>query len=349
MTENSAQPFNWGAPQENWCKMPFTLIDAMPLMETEAEIKIVLYILRHTWGYQEYTSSKLISIDEFQRGRKRKDGTRIDNGTGMAKNSIKNGIRRAIEHGLIEVIEDNNDLARIKRYYRLSGSDQSDESGETRQSDGGQSLTPAGSKSDPQESKSDPQESKSDPRTKKDTLEKDTSEQQQPDPARVPPSDQPPESGRRGRRFSDSSFGEVCAAYESEIGTFTAMSAEELESLYDEHGKEWVIDAIRIAVTQNARRLSYVKSVLSNWKRDGRGGKLAKPATYPNGASRPATTADLTFKQWLLKTYQTDIVAAITRGTNKAEKELRNEYDQWRQSTLGITPAASRHPGQPGK
>lgn len=174
-------------------------------------------------------------------------------------------------------------------------------------------------------------------------------EQQQPDPARVPSPAQQPESDSRGRRFSDADFGEVCRAYESEIGTFTAMSAQELESLYDEHGKEWVIDAIRIAVTQNARRLSYVKSVLSNWKRDGRGGKPAKPATYANGHSKPAADPDLTFKQWCLKTYQTDIVAAITRGTNKAEKELRDEYDQWRQAGLGITPAPKRHPGQPGQ
>lgn len=92
-----------------------------------------------------------------------------------------------------------------------------------------------------------------------------TPKQQQPDPAPQPPPAQPPESGRRSRRLTDPVFGEVCAAYESEIGTFTAMSAEELESLYDEHGKEWVIDAIRVAVTQNARRLSYVKSVLANW------------------------------------------------------------------------------------
>src|SRR5690606_37165989 len=67
-----------------------------------------------------------------------------------------------------------------------------------------------------------------------------TPKQQQPDPAPQPPPAQPPESGRRSRRLTDPVFGEVCAAYESEIGTFTAMSAEELESLYDEHGKEWV-------------------------------------------------------------------------------------------------------------
>lgn len=168
MTTQSPQPFNWGTPQENWCKMPFSLITAMPLMETEAEIKIVLYILRHTWGYRDYEASKLITLDEFQHGRKRKDGTRIDGGTGMARNSIKDGIRRAVEHGLIAVIEDNHDLARIKRYYKLSGTNEQDDSGETyKGAPEGQKLTPRGSEVDPQPSEVDP-------RTEKDTDRKNT-------------------------------------------------------------------------------------------------------------------------------------------------------------------------------
>jgi len=135
-------------------------------METEAEIKIVLYILRHTWGYRDYEASKLITLDEFQHGRKRKDGTRIDEGTGMARNSIKDGIRRAVEHGLITIIEDNHDLARIKRYYRLSGANEQDDSGETyKGAPGGQKLTPRGSEVDPRQSEVDP-------RTEKDTNRK---------------------------------------------------------------------------------------------------------------------------------------------------------------------------------
>jgi len=34
----------------------------------------VLYILRHTWGFQD--TSKRITSDEFEHGRKRIDGTR---------------------------------------------------------------------------------------------------------------------------------------------------------------------------------------------------------------------------------------------------------------------------------
>ena len=165
--------------------------------------------------------------------------------------------------------------------------------------------------------------------SKEDSLSK--KEQQQLAPPSVPSVPRKEEEdGRRSRRLTDPVFAEVCAAYESEIGTFTAMSAEELESLYDEHGKEWVIDAIRIAVTQNARRLSYVKSVLSNWKRDGRGGKPARSTTYANGHSKPAVNPDIKLKDWLLRTYNGNHLPTVISMTGKAETELRNEFKQWR-------------------
>jgi hypothetical protein len=76
-----------------------------------------------------------------------------------------------------------------------------------------------------------------------------------------------------------------------------------------------------------------------------------RPTTYANGTQRvpakPATAADLTFKQWLLKQYHSDVVAAIIRGTSKTEKDLRNEYEQWI-TGLG-RPTNAVHPGQPGQ
>lgn len=104
-------------PEENWSKLPHVLIDALPLIETVGELKIILYILRHTWGYHD--DEKRISLDEFENGRKRKDGVRIDNGTGLRRNTVKDGIKRAVKHGFIIVEEDNRDPARIKRFYRL--------------------------------------------------------------------------------------------------------------------------------------------------------------------------------------------------------------------------------------
>ena len=65
-------------PKENWSKLPNALIAALPLFTSASELKVVLYVLRHTWGYQEFDNPKSITLDELAHGRKRKNGTRLD-------------------------------------------------------------------------------------------------------------------------------------------------------------------------------------------------------------------------------------------------------------------------------
>lgn len=115
-----AKPFaGFSGPQKNFSELPHELIEALPIFTSLAELKVVLYILRHTWGYHDYDEGKRITLDEFENGRKRRDGTRIDKGTGMVKSSLVDGIKRAVAHGFIEVEEDNSDKAREQRFYTL--------------------------------------------------------------------------------------------------------------------------------------------------------------------------------------------------------------------------------------
>jgi len=107
------------APQENWCKLPHALIDVLPVFESKSELAVVLYVLRHTWGFQEFEAAKRITYDEFQYGRKRRDGTRIDGGTGLSRASVALGLKQALEHGFLEAETDAGDAARVKKFYRL--------------------------------------------------------------------------------------------------------------------------------------------------------------------------------------------------------------------------------------
>ena len=150
-------------PKENWSKLPHALIEALPLVESMAELKVILYVLRHTWGYHD--DEKRISVDEFVSGRKHSQRyldshpdspARIDNGTGMSENAIKSGISKAIKHGFIKMWIDESDKARIKRYFSLSTSE-------------GQELTPKGQKLPPGEAEVDP-------RSKKETIERNQQE-----------------------------------------------------------------------------------------------------------------------------------------------------------------------------
>jgi len=116
-------------PEENWFKFPLALINDLPKM-SPAEIKVLIYIIRHTWGYHQ--SEREISVTEFERGRRatrkaackcekcqEKGLSRLDHGTGMTEKSIRNGLKKAIEHGYLKVRIDDSDRGRMKKFYSL--------------------------------------------------------------------------------------------------------------------------------------------------------------------------------------------------------------------------------------
>jgi len=119
-TEGLGSPMSFAGfdpPESNFWRLPNNWFDLVAHFTSWAEHKVVEYILRHTWGYQEYGVVKLITMDEFMHGRKRRDGSRIDAGCGMAENSIKKGIADAVAHGFLLVHIDDSDKGRIKKYY----------------------------------------------------------------------------------------------------------------------------------------------------------------------------------------------------------------------------------------
>lgn len=112
-------------PTQNWFKMPNDWTDITYGM-TLSELKVVEYVLRHTWGFSEYDSFKHITLDEFMHGRRRKDGTRMDKGTGLSEPSIIEGLKKAIEHNHLEVVR-KGDNGRICKSYKLKIFTDSDE------------------------------------------------------------------------------------------------------------------------------------------------------------------------------------------------------------------------------
>ena len=111
------QGFN--KPEANFFRLPNEWTDITASITSLAEIKLVEYVLKHTWGYSEFDMVKKITTDEFMYGRKKKDGTRIDIGTGLSKPSVIEGLNNAVKHGLLEVEIDDSDKARIKKFYKL--------------------------------------------------------------------------------------------------------------------------------------------------------------------------------------------------------------------------------------
>lgn len=108
----------WSTPDQNWSKLPHQLVDLISKMK-ESELKVTLYILRHTWGFANYDEFQAMTVDEIQNGRKGKGGIRIDDGTGLSKQSVITGTKAGIVRGTLEEIVNDKDKARIKKGYRL--------------------------------------------------------------------------------------------------------------------------------------------------------------------------------------------------------------------------------------
>ena len=117
LSDQTYEGFN--KPEANFFRLPNEWTDITAQMTSLAEMKLVEYVLRHTWGYSEYDIVKKITTDEFMHGRKGKDGNRIDHGTGLSNKSVVEGLHKAVEHGLLEVETDDRDKARIKKFYKL--------------------------------------------------------------------------------------------------------------------------------------------------------------------------------------------------------------------------------------
>jgi len=106
-------------PSQNWFRLPNEWTDITCAMKSLAELKVVEYVLRHTWGFQEYGTAKRISTNEFMHGRRRQDGSRLDRGTGLSNRSVIDGLRQAVEHGYLIEERDDRDKGRVQKHYRL--------------------------------------------------------------------------------------------------------------------------------------------------------------------------------------------------------------------------------------
>lgn len=120
MSKASAVPFyGFDRPESNFFRLPNHWTDITADMKSLSEVKVVEYVLRHTWGFQEYGISKRITLSEFMNGRKKSDGSRIDRGTGLSKPSVIDGLRSAVAHGYLIEEVDSSDRGRVQKRYQL--------------------------------------------------------------------------------------------------------------------------------------------------------------------------------------------------------------------------------------
>lgn len=62
----------------------------------------------------------------------------------------------------------------------------------------------------------------------------------------------------------------IFTLYERHIGPITPMLADKLKAAEGDYPYEWLEEAVRIAVENNARSWSYVEAILTRWQKEGR-------------------------------------------------------------------------------
>lgn len=86
--------------------IPNQLIDELPNIKSEAELKVILYILLRLQDVE--CNSVRITNDEFCQA------------CGLAKNSVRSGVKAASEHGYILVEEDASIPTHIMLWYSVN-------------------------------------------------------------------------------------------------------------------------------------------------------------------------------------------------------------------------------------
>lgn len=89
-----------------YTQVPSEIFDVLMPDLTGAELKVLLYICRRTFGFLR--SSDDISLSQIENGITRQDGTQLDRGTGLGRSSVKRALT-ALESKNIIIRQQNQD------------------------------------------------------------------------------------------------------------------------------------------------------------------------------------------------------------------------------------------------
>lgn len=90
-----------GFAKPNTTPTPDDVFDIFMTELTHAELKVLLYIVRRTFGFKKM--SDRISLKQISTGIVTRDGKQLDNGAGVNRRTAQRVVQRLEERGLITV------------------------------------------------------------------------------------------------------------------------------------------------------------------------------------------------------------------------------------------------------
>jgi hypothetical protein len=95
-------PFRFeGFESPNYTPTPDALFDQLLSVLSESELKVLLYVVRRTFGFRK--DADAISISQMVSGITTKDGRVLDRGTGLSKSSVRRGVQGLVDKGVLLV------------------------------------------------------------------------------------------------------------------------------------------------------------------------------------------------------------------------------------------------------
>src|SRR5665811_1898291 len=100
MTANSRLPRAFdGFANPNYTQVPDELFDLLMPVLSDAELRVLLYIVRRTFGFKR--DSDTISLSQMVNGITTREGQVLDTGTGLSKSSVARGLKGLRDKGVI--------------------------------------------------------------------------------------------------------------------------------------------------------------------------------------------------------------------------------------------------------
>src|SRR5688500_8333432 len=100
--KNDDTPFRYqGFPSPNGTVVPDDVFDVLAPLLSEAELRVLLYIIRRTFGFKKEADT--ISLSQMVDGVTTRDGRVLDRGTGMSRRGVMKGCAGLVEKGVIRV------------------------------------------------------------------------------------------------------------------------------------------------------------------------------------------------------------------------------------------------------
>ena len=88
-----------GFDEPNFTGIPNKFFDEIMQQLSEPELRAMLYIFRHTYGWNKHADA--ISYNQFLQGIKARDGRQIDKGAGVCNSSLAKGLESLVKRGYI--------------------------------------------------------------------------------------------------------------------------------------------------------------------------------------------------------------------------------------------------------